>query len=123
MRRGKTRTLGVMAKRSAPSREEWGDLEDLEVKSGYNLFGGKTIEEAMPLFIGNPIERAAELRRAPPAVFNYYIFCFADFLTSPDSEGESDSASCFLRLVLDRITSQPASVGAIYARLKAAVDT
>jgi hypothetical protein len=111
-----------MTERRAPSRAEWGDLEDFEVRSGFKLFGGKTIEEAMPSFIGNPIERAAELRRAPRPVFNYYIFCFANFLCAPESEGESDSASCFLRLVLDRITSQPGSVDAVYTRLKTAVD-
>jgi hypothetical protein len=112
-----------MAKRRAPTRDEWGDLSDLEVRYGHKLFGGKTVDQAMPLFIGNPIERSAELRRAPARVFNYYIFCFAEFLTSTKSEGESDSASCFLRLVLDRVTSDPESVRGIYPELKAAVDT
>ena len=123
MRRGKTRTLGVMTKRRPPSRESWGDLSDGEVKYGYKRFGGKTIEDAMPLFVENPIERSAELRRAPAAVFNYYVFCFARFLTSPQSEGESDCASCFLRLVLDRVTSERESIASIYTELKVAVDT
>jgi hypothetical protein len=122
-KRGTTRTLGVMAEQRTPTRAEWGDLSDLEVKHGYKLFGGKTVDEAMPLFIENPIERSAELRHAPAPVFNYYIFCFTEFLTSPKSEGESDSASCFLRLVLDRMTTDPASLDRIYPKLKAAVDT
>src|SRR5438309_502590 len=107
-----------MAEPRAPTRDEWGDLSDLEIRYGHKLFGGKTIDEAIPLFIRNPIERSAELRRAPARVFNYYIFCFAEFLTSPESEGESDAASCFLRLVLDRVRSDPDSVTNIYPELK-----
>src|SRR5262245_42773740 len=112
-----------MAKQRAPTRAEWGDLGDLEVKYGYKLFGGKTVDQALPLFIENPIERSAELRRAPAPIFNYYIFCFAEFLTSPKSEGESDCASCFLGLVLDRVATDPVSLDRIYPKLKAAVDT
>ena len=112
-----------MSKHRVPPREAWGDLTaDPEVRYAYKLFGGKTIDEAKPLFIANPIERAAELRFSPSRVFNYYVFCFVDFLLSPESEGEADAASCFLRLVLDKMRSDP-EVATIYPELKSAIDT
>lgn len=64
-----------------PTGKDWGDLTiDPEVGCAYRLYGRKTIDEAMPLFIENPIERSAELRYAPRGVFNYYLFCFVEFL-------------------------------------------
>ena len=75
-----------MKKRRVPSREAWGDLKaDPEVRYAHKLFSGKTIEEAAPLFVSNPIERAAELRFSPAPVFAYYVFCFVDFLVSAES--------------------------------------
>ena len=105
-----------------PTREDWGDLGvDPEVEYGYKVFGGKTRAEARPLFVEHPLERAAELRFAPAAVFNYYIFCFVDHLLSPHSRGESDMASAFLRLVLDRAASQPTQLQSVWAELSLAV--
>jgi hypothetical protein len=84
--------------------------------------GAKTAEEARPLFLENPMERAAELRFAPPGVFNYYIFCFVDLLLSPKGAGESDMASCFLRLVRDRTASRPSTLNEVWDRLGPAVS-
>lgn len=105
-----------------PTRKDWGDLTiDPEVGYAYRLYSGKTVDEAMPLFIENPIERSAELRYAPLAVFNYYIYCFVDFLLSARAEGEADAASCFLRLVRDRGRADPEAIGA-YTELKPAIE-
>jgi hypothetical protein len=107
-----------------PTREEWGDLGiDLEVECAYKLFGGKTVNEAMPLFVENPIERTAELRFAAGAVFQYYIFCFAMHLMSPESADAADMASCFLRLVRDRASAEPTDVIKIWDQLGPVVTT
>ena len=104
---------------SPPTREAWGDLEvDPEVASAYSAFGGKTIEQAMPLFLENPLERSAELRFAPAAVFNYYIFCFVKILLSPRAAGEADMASCFLRLIRDRMSAQPDQIEVVWDQLQ-----
>src|SRR6266702_6883801 len=101
-------------KKRIPDKAAWGDLNaDPEVRYAFELFGGKSIEEALPLFRDFPIERAAELRFAPAQVFNYYIFCFANFLMSPEAEESSDAASCFLRLVRDRVESEPKEISPI----------
>jgi len=112
-----------MKQRRAPTREAWGDLSaDPEVKYAFELFGTKTVEEATPLFADNPIERAAELRFSPAPVFNYYVFCFASFLMTPKAQGEADAASCFLRLVRDRMRSDPKGIAGVYPELKPAID-
>lgn len=106
-----------------PDRKAWGSLEDLDVKYALDLYGGKTVAGAMPHFIRSPIERADELRRAPWGVFAYYVFCFAGFLTSDESAGESDCASCFLSLVREKARDAPQRLRTLYPRLKPAVDT
>lgn len=111
-----------MRPHQVPAREDWGDLKvDPELNDAYRRFGGKTVEEAMPLFAENPIERAAELRFTPTAVFSYYVYCFVDFLLSPDAKGAADAASCFLRLVRDRMRVDPSIVES-YAALRPAID-
>ncbi len=103
----------------APTRLEWGDLDiDPELQSGYDHFGGMTVEEARPLFAENPIEAAAEIRFAPARVWNYYIFCFAEHLTSPNSKGDADAASTFLRLVRDRAKEHPHQLKGIWEALQ-----
>ena len=72
--------------------------------------------------VENPIERAAEIHFAPPAVFNYYVLCFANFLASPESYGDSDAASVFLNLVRTRIAEDPASLSNLYDDLKPYLD-
>jgi hypothetical protein len=107
---------------SVPTREAWGDIaSDLDVEYGFRMFGGKTIEEATPVFAENPIERASELSFTPAAVFNYYVFAFAAAALAPASKGESDLASCFLRLVRTRAVEQPAGLAKVWTRLHGAV--
>lgn len=40
-------------------------------------------------------------------MFAYYVFCFAEFLSSDESAGESDCASCFLSLVHGKARDAP----------------
>lgn len=48
-------TLGAMHAAVIPSREQWGDLDvDPEARYGFELLGGKAVEEAAPLFTANP---------------------------------------------------------------------
>ena len=106
-----------------PNRRDWGSLDDHDVNYAFALFGGKSLEEAMPCFIEHPIERAGELRVVPWEIFSYYIIYFVDFLTSDESKGESDCASCFLRLILEKARTEPQNFKELYARLKSAIDT
>ena len=105
-----------------PGRQEWGDLDDLDVKHAFKFYGGKSVRE-LPDFVDNPIERVDELRFSPWGVFSYYIFWFARFLTSDESRGEADCASCFLHLVLEKAGAEPQRFKDLYPRLKPAIDT
>jgi len=105
-----------------PTREEWGDLKaDLDVEFGFQEFGGKTLEEAAPLFAEDPIDRASALQFTPPVVFNYYIFAFAAAATDPSSRGRADLASCFLKLVQARALEQPETLAVVWPELLPAV--
>lgn len=107
---------------AVPSREEWGDLGvDLEVEHGYKLFGGKTVDEALPLFVENPLERSAELHFAPGRVIAYYCFCYVSHLLSPASAGEADMASTFLQLVRSAMHRSPHEIEAVWEHLGPAV--
>jgi hypothetical protein len=107
-----------MNEQRPPTREEWGDLKaDLDVEFGFQEFGGKTIEEAVPIFAENPIERASELQFTPPAVFNYYVFAFAAAATAATSQGRADLASSFLDLVRGRAVDQPETLAPVWPQL------
>lgn len=107
---------------SVPSREAWGSLDDLDVKYAFNFYGGKSIKDLASDLIYNPIERVDELRFSPWAVFSYYIFWFVEFLTSDESKGEPDCASCFLHLVLEKAQAEPRMFKKLYPHLKLAID-
>jgi hypothetical protein len=107
-----------MDEQRPPTREEWGDLKaDLDIQFGFQEFGDKTIEDAVPVFAENPVERASELQFTPPAVFNYYVFAFAAAAAAPTSRGRADLASAFLNLVRGRAVEQPETLAPVWQRL------
>jgi hypothetical protein len=112
-----------MGKDAVPSRADWGDYEsDPDVRYAYRLYGGKPIDQSMPHFIDNPIERASELRFAPFVIFRYYVHCFASYLRSAQAAGESDMASVFLRLVRDMSVNYPDEFAEFYPEIRPAVE-
>ena len=118
-RRGK----GDALKLKVPTKADWGDLKvDPEVRYGYRKFGGKTIEQALPMFVDNPIERGAELRFSTVRVVDYYIFCYVNHLLSPASEGHSDVASVFIGLVLNRLERYPSQFERVFDEIFPAIE-
>ena len=114
--------LTVMSNR-VPSREEWGDVKaDSHQVAAFSLYGGKTVEEAIPHFVSDPIHQAQVLRYATPAVFDYYIFCFATHLAKEESAGESDMASVFLNLLLEKSQNDPKALARIYPLLRSTIE-
>ena len=111
-------------KRKVPDKADWaGYKEDLAVRHFHKLAFGKTIDDIQQYFYGGrAIERADELLFAPRPVFQYYVFAFVRFLMSESGEGESDAASPFLSLLLERENKDPGSASEIYFELSEAVD-
>ena len=107
-----------------PGEAEWSGYEDdLDVRYAYHLYFGKTTDEVKYDFRDLVIERAGELRLAPRAVFQYYVFAFVDLFDSPgESIGQSDCASVFLDLLCDRERRDPGSVAEIYPQLCETVE-
>lgn len=80
--------------------------EDLDWACARKVFFGKSLEQAMPLFLENPIERTDELRFMPRLPFQYYIRAYAAFLLSPQLQHCDEpfsAASCFLGLLEDKL--------------------
>jgi hypothetical protein len=118
--------LGTLRKhiRKVPGSDAWlGYESDLDVKHAHKLMFGKTISDVQGLFGGvRSIERADELLFMPRRAFQYYVFAFAEFALSDKGIGDSDSASPFLRLLLNREKRDPGSVAQIYEELVPVVD-
>jgi hypothetical protein len=110
--------------RKVPGREEWAGYEgDLDAKYAFGLLFGKATHEVLELFAdGRGIERASELQFMPRKAFQYYVFAFAEYLASPAARGDSDAASPFLRLLLERERLDPGSVAEILAELAPTID-
>ena len=107
-----------------PGEPEWAGYEDdLDVRYAYHRYFGKTTDEVMYDFRDLVIERAGELRSAPRAVFQYYVFAWVDlFGSAGESIGQSDCASVFLHLLCEREREDAGSVSEIYDDLRETVD-
>lgn len=107
-----------------PGPEEWSGYEiDLDVRYAHKLLFGKSIDEVQEYFGGvHSIERADELLHMPRGAFRYYVKAFAKLVTSEAARGDADSASPFLRLLLNREERDPGSVAEVYKELADASD-
>jgi hypothetical protein len=110
---------------TVPTEKDWGDYQsDLDQNWAKNLFAGETAEEMQPHFRANVIEATAALRFMPEAPFRYYMIGFRDFLMAGDFDhlGASDAASCFLRLVVQKLEEDPHWIAPIMPDLIGAVE-
>jgi hypothetical protein len=111
-------------KMTVPTEKDWGDYQsDLDQQWAHDLFAGHTNEEMQSHFRSNVIERTDELRFMPEIPFRYYMIGFRDFLVAGDLEHHaSDAASCFLRLVLQKLEENPHCILPIMPDLIETVD-
>ncbi len=117
MNEGKLRRTGQKAMK-IPSREEWGDFEgDLDARYAFKVFFGKSISEAVPLFQENPIQTTDELRFMPAVPFRYYIMAFRGYILSEESRDDSDAASCYLRLIQQKVSEEPDTISPVMPAL------
>lgn len=116
--------INILNQLTVPDHAAWeGYQGDLDARYLHGIFFQKSIDEVQSNFDGNGvIDRSSELLFVPRAVFQYYIWAFALFLQSEKAQGESDSASCFLQLLIGREIGDPGSVADIAAGLLEVVD-
>jgi hypothetical protein len=100
-----------------PDERDWGDpdRDDLDRQWARKVFLGRNMDECAPLFAENPIERCDEIRFMRPVPFRYYLTAFARWVAGSEAlrYGAPDAASCFLRLVLEKLEESPSPVAPI----------
>jgi hypothetical protein len=101
-----------------PKEIDWGDWSaDLDVRSAHATFAGRKYDDVVQEFHDNSIEMADQLRFMPIIPFQYYIFSFKHYIQSDLAKGDSDAASCYLRLIIEKIEKQPAFILPIIDKL------
>lgn len=86
-----------------PSEEDWGEYwKDLDQKSAYDSFFGKSNDQLQNDFYKNGIELAYEIRFMPKNPFGYYILGLRDFILAGDfpEHEAADFTSYFLDMVV-----------------------
>lgn len=109
-----------------PSEEEWGNYkEDLDRKYAHKMFSGKSHEQVISRFEDNIIEAVDELRFMPPIPFRYYMLALRNYMVSKlvlANPMVSDAASCFLRLVAEKLRETPNFIFPIIGDLMPAIE-
>jgi hypothetical protein len=103
---------------------DWGDYQsDLDRNYAHEVFAGRTNQEMLPRFRSNVIETTDELRWMPEVPFRYYVLGFRDYVMAGQFEEceASNAASCFIRLVLEKLEKQPGDILPVMPRLLPAV--
>jgi hypothetical protein len=106
-----------LRRQRVPTESDWGNYhDDLDQEYSHRVFAGRTNEEMQSRFRNNVIETTDELRWMPKIPFEYYMIGFRDFIDLGDFGhpiDASDAASCFIRLVLEKLEGQPSHILAI----------
>ena len=112
--------------KQVPTEEDWGNYQaDPDQEYSHGIFAGRTNEEMLTAFRDNVIERTEDLRWMPGVPFQYYMIGFKDFIKTGDFGHPCDaanSASCFIRLVLETLEAQPDHILRIMPDLFPTVD-
>src|SRR6267142_1731568 len=110
---GRPRRREIRAKlrrQRVPTEQDWGNYKyDLDQEYSHQMFAGRTNEEAQIHFRNNAVATTDELRWMPKVPFQYYMIGFCDYIKSGNfkSSRASDSASCFLGLILEKLERHP----------------
>lgn len=101
-----------------PAEKDWENWnEDLDTRCAFEQFGGKSISEAVDLFVENALYYQEDLQWMPKIPFQYYIHAYKEYLLSPKAAEDSDAASCYLRLIKLKLETDPESVREIFDSL------
>ncbi len=101
-----------------PARKDWENWnDDLDTRCAFKQFNGKSIPEAIELFVENAVYYQEDLQWMPAIPFQYYIQAFKDYLLSDKADGDSDAASCFLRLIKLKLETVPEDIIGIFDSL------
>ena len=126
MKRPRRREIRARLRRQrVPTEQDWGNYrDDLDQNDAHQKFAGKTNEEMQKHFRNNAIATTNDLRWMPRIPFQYYMMGFRDYIASGNFESTwaSDSASCFLRLVQEKLENHPDHILAIMPELLPTIE-
>jgi UDP:flavonoid glycosyltransferase YjiC (YdhE family) len=126
MKRPRRREIRARIRRQrVPTEQDWGNYQDdLDQNAAHQKFAGKTNEQVQRYFRENVIMTTDDLRWMPRVPFQYYMIGFKDFIVLRNFEPSyaSDPASCFIRLVLEKLENHPDHILAIMPELLPTVE-
>lgn len=108
-----------------PTEDDWADWkDDLDQKHAHGVYCGQSNEQMQNRFITAPVAAAGELEFMPPIPFQYYMIGFRDSVLSGkhDEVEAANAASCFVRLVYEKLKSNRNDIIAIMESLMPAVE-
>ncbi len=122
-----------MDRTAPPSLADWGEhtatLEDLDRAYAFRIFGGKTYEAALQLFVSTDVlSRAEDIRNMPDMPFRYYLIAFKDFVVSTrvfeTNFGHSafSAADSFIDLVEYAFHERPTVIAPVRAEILSAAE-
>ena len=84
-----------------PKKEDWGKIKDIDIERQYafNMFIGKSIDQALEMCKLHAQSYQEELQSMPKIPFNFYAPVLANYIISSNAKGDSDGASTFLNMV------------------------
>ncbi len=108
-----------------PTEKEWfGYQNDIDARYAHKIFYGKSNEEMQSALRDNVLERVDEIRFMPIGAFQYYIFGLRDYVIRQNFGyyDASDSASCFLGLILEKLQKSPEYILPVIPELMADIE-
>jgi len=101
-----------------PEEKDWGNWkDDLDVRYAHGNFAGKSISEAIELFVEHSLHYQEDLQWMPIIPFQFYIHAYMEYIISERSKEDSDGASCYLRLIKLKLENEPEQVLNIFELL------
>lgn len=101
-----------------PSKEDWGDLSDLDKAYAYKKFNGKSNEEMQAEYKRNIMARCSDFYAMPISVFAYYVYGLFMFIKEKDFNDPLDITSaidCLFSLLLIRAKDSPEIINRVFS--------
>ncbi len=108
-----------------PTIDDWGNHnQNYDVQYAFKIFYGKSNADVQKEFYRSVIERCDELRFMPEVPFRYYVLGFRDYVLNGNFPllGGADAASCFLKLIEEKLTDSPLTIKPVIESLLPAID-
>ena len=106
-----------------PTEQDWEDWQgDLDTRYAYKMFFGKSLSDAVELFVDNALGRQEDLMWMPKTPFQFYLQAYKEYILSDRSENDSDGASCYLNLIKYKLEEESTQVTEIFETIVTSLE-